>query len=113
MPEKKAAKKEKKTTVTGWVADKLKGTTATGKKAKGGELIAKIKPEGEYKTKSQATRAFLAGLFKSMKKQGKDVKVGKGAAESIRVNAATLAETMIDRVMAGENALKVLTRGLK
>ena len=63
--------KEKTTTVTGWVADKLKGTTAGGDKAKGG--APKIKPQGDYKTKGQATRAFIAGMFHSMKKQGKDI----------------------------------------
>lgn len=105
--------KEKQTTVTGWVADKLK---AQGKKGKeGGKAVPKIKPSKEHPTKSQATRAFLAGLFRSMKSQGKDVgamdKGGakKGKKESVRVSAATIAENMIARVMQGEDAFIVLS----
>lgn len=103
--------KDKKATVAGWVADKLK---AQGKKGKeGGKAVPKIKPQDDYDTKHAATRAFLAGLFRSMKKQGKDIgamdKGGKKK-ESIDVDSAReLASDMIERVAEGNSAYDVLS----
>jgi hypothetical protein len=111
--EKKGEEKkgEEKTTVTGWVADLLKSQGEKGEK--GGKAVPKIKPTKNHPTKSDATRAFLAGLFRSMKAQGKDVgamKGGKKESENVRANAALLADQMITQVVEGNDALDTFTQ---
>lgn len=57
--------------VDGWLGYKLQGKTATGKDST--EKLPKMKTTKDHKTQASVKRAMIAGLFRSMKKQGKDI----------------------------------------
>jgi hypothetical protein len=95
---------EKALKLKGWLKDKLKGKSEVGGK--------KMKPTKDYPTADAVKRAVVAGLFRKMKQQGKNVKVGKGAAESIQADAAETASAMITKVMEGGDAFEVLNETL-
>ena len=86
--------KQKKVKVTGWLAKKLK--------KEGGDI--KMKTTKEYDTPQEVKRAMIAGLFRSMKAQGKNI--GKMTGES---ETNDVANSLIERVVAGEDAFDVLS----
>jgi hypothetical protein len=82
--------------VTGGIKDILKGQKA------------KTMPDKGYDTPNKARRAMVVGLMKSLKKQGKINKVGKGARESTE----TLAGDMISQVMEGADPFEVWEKAI-